>query len=69
MQLILCILLHRENSTLWDDFHLSISQNELYSARDPTISRLLQYMTTLPISHISKFILPSLFIMALARGV
>ncbi|XP_063875211.1 extracellular serine/threonine protein CG31145-like [Scylla paramamosain] len=44
----------RENATLWDNFHLSISQDELYGARDPTVNRLLQYMTTLPISHISQ---------------
>ncbi|XP_042861833.1 extracellular serine/threonine protein CG31145-like, partial [Penaeus japonicus] len=46
--------LPRDNATLWDNFHLSISRDELYSADDPTISRLLQQVSTLPITHITQ---------------
>lgn len=53
--LILVFPFPRENATLWDTFHLSMSQDELYGAHDQTVNRLLKYMTTLPISHISKY--------------
>lgn len=44
----------RENATMWDNFHLSISRDELYSAQDPTINRLLQQVSTMPITHITQ---------------
>lgn len=44
----------RENATLWDNFHLSISRDELYPAEDPTVGRLLQHVVGMPIAHISQ---------------
>nr|XP_027208328.1 extracellular serine/threonine protein CG31145-like [Penaeus vannamei] len=44
----------RDNATLWDKFHLSISRDELYAADDPAINKLLEQVKTLKISHITQ---------------
>lgn len=44
----------RENASMWDRFHLGISRDELYSAQDPTVNRLLQQVSTMPITHVTQ---------------
>ncbi|XP_037787764.1 extracellular serine/threonine protein CG31145-like [Penaeus monodon] len=44
----------RDNATLWDKFHLSISRDELYAADDPAINKLLEQVKTLQINHITQ---------------
>ncbi|CAL4116385.1 unnamed protein product, partial [Meganyctiphanes norvegica] len=42
------------NATLWDDFHLRISRDELYGETDPTINRLLNKVAHMPIVHLTQ---------------